>query len=197
MTSLRTALDDAALVELELSLGDPIILSHTENGPELWAELLEQLPNGIIAGGAVRDWFLGVPPKDIDIFFGASDFPHVGAQFQQVVGDKWDANSERAEEYEAMSDIGIVLRGEIEGLQIDLVGLNVPVCDPSELLALFDFGITRCAFAPEWLIDSAEAEQDRLNKTVTLLLDDRPERAQVRFDRFNERMGGGWTFVKP
>jgi hypothetical protein len=31
---------------------------------------------------------------------------------------------------------------------------------------------------------------------VTLLLNDRRERAQRRFDRFNERMGGGWTLVE-
>lgn len=174
----------------------PVSLSHAENGLELWTELLTQLPNGIVAGGAVRDWFLGVPPKDIDIFFGQGDFPYTGMQFDQIEGDKWVPNSERAQEYAAMTDIEIVLRAEINGLQIDLVGLNKPIDCPSELLAMFDFGITRCAFVPDWLIDSVEAETDRTNKTVTQLLHDRPERAEARFRRFNERMGGGWTLVK-
>ena len=42
-----------------------------QNGPELWNAILDQMPPGaVIAGGAVRDFILGVQPKDIDVFMG-------------------------------------------------------------------------------------------------------------------------------
>ncbi len=40
------------------------------NGPALWKEILSFFPQGsIIAGGCVRDFWLGKKPKDIDVFF--------------------------------------------------------------------------------------------------------------------------------
>ena len=40
------------------------------NGPALWKEILSFFPEGsIIAGGCVRDYWLGKKPKDIDVFF--------------------------------------------------------------------------------------------------------------------------------
>lgn len=40
------------------------------NGPALWKEILSFFPEGsIIAGGCVRDYWLGKEPKDIDVFY--------------------------------------------------------------------------------------------------------------------------------
>jgi tRNA nucleotidyltransferase/poly(A) polymerase len=40
------------------------------NGPKLWADMLEaiNIPGAVVAGGCIRDCFLNVAPKDIDIF---------------------------------------------------------------------------------------------------------------------------------
>lgn len=45
------------------------------NGPAFWNKLLQDVQTtwrmgGVVAGGAVRDWMLGIEPKDIDIFVG-------------------------------------------------------------------------------------------------------------------------------
>jgi hypothetical protein len=137
----------------------------------------------------VRDYLLGVEPKDIDIFVCSSDF-NPPANFQPL----YDA--EKREEYEALDNIDIVMRAEIAGFQVDLVGV-APFSCGFELVETFDFGISRCFYAGKGLaMATPEFCWDRDHQTVTLLLNDRRERAQRRFDRFNERMGGGWTLVE-
>lgn len=42
------------------------------NGPELWQQILTDVRTNEaeITGGCVRDWFFGMPVKDIDVFIG-------------------------------------------------------------------------------------------------------------------------------
>ena len=159
------------------------------NGPALWRGILDRIgcPGAVIAGGAVRDLLLGVRPKDIDIFAPSDGFNP--PSIFQGLGD------ERHAEYEAMPSIDIVMRAEIAGFQVDLVGCQ-NFSNGMELVETFDFGVSRCWFDGQQLFDTMWAQHDRKNKVVTLLLNDRRERAQRRFDRFNERMGGGWTLVE-
>lgn len=157
------------------------------NGPELWSKILEKLPTGaIIAGGAVRDYLLGIEPKDIDIFIHDQDFPDI--EGFNTLGD------DRRKEYDAMTDISVVTHGVVAGYPADLVGIHN--WNPAEFVNLFDFGLAQCWFDGE-IHETFEAINDRANHTVTLLLTDRLERAKTRFERFNERMGGGWTLLVP
>jgi len=160
------------------------------NGPALWSLVLARMPVGaIVAGGAVRDYLLGVEPKDIDVFCpteGLGGFDFTG--FEPLGED-------RREEYEALSFIDLVQRTRMHGFQIDLVGVYMPGWTPRALVETFDFGITRCWFDGEALHDTAEAGYDRSCDAVTLLVPGRPERAAARFARFNEAHGGRFTFV--
>jgi len=143
------------------------------------------MPAGaIVAGGAVRDYLLGVNPKDIDVFVNVDRFTNPEG-FETLGSDK-DA------EYDAMSEIALVTRGVIAGYQVDLVG--VMFADAHDMIKCFDFGVTRCWYDGE-IHDTPEAAADRANKTVTLFLDDRLERSRARFARFNERMGGDWRLI--
>lgn len=168
------------------------------NGPDLWRAILADMPEGaIIAGGAVRDYLLGVQPKDIDVFFCVSKF-----------NTKLDwtgygpLGEDRRAEYDAMNAIQVVQRGMVGGFQVDAVGVSLPQPEGSDhfaphfsgqaVIETFDFGLTRCWFDGE-LHDTPDARYDREHKTVTLLLTDRMARATDRFTRFNERMGGDWT----
>jgi hypothetical protein len=172
---------------LDLDSGPPpLTLTETTNGPALWSELLAQLPGAVVAGGAVRDYFLGVEPKDIDIFL-SSDKYTIPEGFEPLGDD-------RSSEYAALPDIAIVTRGTINGFQVDLVGMaNL---NAETLLDTFDFGISRSMFADGVIVDTPEAKFDRDNKVVTMILDDRTERSVKRFERFNERMGGVYDLVK-
>lgn len=183
--------DLSSLLDFD-ELGNPTTFDdiNMPNGPDLWDAILDRLncPGAVVAGGAVRDYFLGVPPKDIDIFVcaGVLNPPNCFAS----LGD-----DERAEEYEGLPNIQAIMRGEIAGLQIDLVGVD-PFASGFELVETFDFGISRCFYCGMGVaIGTPEFHWDRAHQEVSLLIGDRRERAQRRFDRFNERMGGGWTLV--
>lgn len=158
------------------------------NGPALWQMILDKAPEGaIIAGGAIRDYFLGYQPKDIDIFL-PSDAWQMPVGFHSITD-----SDERAEEYEAVPNIDIVAKGEIAGYLVDYIGINPnDISRGRQLVQGFDFGISRCWFDGS-LHDTPEAYMDRVNFTVTLLLGDRYERSLARFDRFNVRMGGRYT----
>ena len=172
-----------------------------QNGPDLWTAILEQmLPGAVIAGGAIRDFILGVEPKDIDVFYGEVPLPEVtDIDFSEIhyfdlrCGlHRIDAVYERIEEYKAMTGINLVSTGEMFGYKVDAVLMD-DFKGGFDLVEGFDFGINRCWWNGQ-INDTDEAAYDRENKVVTLLQHDRLERSQVRFDRFNARMGGGWTY---
>jgi len=160
-------------------------------------------PGSIIGGGAVRDWFLGVEPKDIDVFIDARR-GEAPPECSSLAGD-------RDEEYEAMREVVCVQRGILEDRVVDVVHLDLIVRDGGLVLAgevdpkpftaenvieLFDFGITRCAYDGA-IRDSTHASIDRANFTVTLFRHDRLERAMRRFERFTNRHNGVYTLVAP
>jgi hypothetical protein len=180
-----------------------------KNGPELWDLVLCQMPRGaVIAGGAVRDYFLGVEPKDIDVF--APALVHVNAEPDASYSDlsnliasdprsglyRIEDRYEREEEYKALGDIATVSRGKIGNISVDLIEMVSTELDPWALIGGFDFGITRCFYDGKLVWDTPEALTDRTNKSVTLLLGDRRERALKRFERFNVRMGGEFTLIE-
>ncbi len=158
------------------------------NCPSFWTVLLQDLPPGaIVAGGAVRDYLLGVPPKDIDIFVETSEWDKPDDFFSL------DGRAEKDQEYGMMSNIDVVARGTRFGYQVDLIGITLPNArhvTGKNLVPTFDFGITRCWFDGLGLHETNESRIDRCRQTVTLFHDDRMDRALARFDRFNARMGG-------
>lgn len=164
-----------------------------DNGPELWNTILAHIPGGIVAGGAVRDYLLARPAKDIDVFVPISWDPPNGFE-------GWLPHPE-AEEYLAGDHVAFVFQQQIEGIVVDLIGVQfhsgieiIPFSGHA-VAASFDFGVTRSWYDGE-LHDTFEAMHDREKGRVTLMRDDRPERALRRFERFNERMGGSWTLWK-
>lgn len=184
------------------------------NGPELWDKILAQMPEGsIIAGGAVRDFFLGVEPKDIDVFAPMTPLVEVPliesvdpsafdfTLLEPCIGPRRglyriDNRYERLEEYQALDGIACISCGEAFGVKVDLIEMVSTELDGHELIKTFDFGITRCFYDGRLCWDTPEALFDRDNKTVTMFLSDRRERALKRFDRFNSRMGGQYHLVE-
>lgn len=172
------------------------------NGPDLWLSILAELPKGaVIAGGAVRDFMLGVEPKDIDVFMGPNDWIMDRPPGWHRIDDK----DERAVEYRAVSGIESVSHGQRFGYEVDVIEIAVSEFaqknfgakpqrfNPEKLVAGFDFAIARSWFDGQ-IHDTPEAALDRFFRNVTLLHNNRPERSKRRFERFNERMGGTFTY---
>lgn len=153
-----------------------------ENGPELWNTILAQIPGGIIAGGCVRDYLMGVPAKDIDVFVSV----HQSTNF-----NGWEPHPD-AEEYEAGDHVAYVVQREVEGWTVDLIGMDPKVLTGEFVISQFDFGLTRCWYDGE-IHDTVEAAHDREKGRITVMINDRPDRLLKRFERFNARNGGTWS----
>lgn len=162
------------------------------NGPLLWTAILASVPGAVVAGGAVRDYLMGVILKDIDIFVSTSS---------PVDFSFWDPHP-KAVEYEAGDHVDAVVQRKFGNWTVDLICVSVADSaeDPrpfgQKVIETFDFGVTRSYFDGQ-LHDTIEAAHDRRKGQVTLMLDDRLARAWDRFDRFNTSHGGGWTFRAP
>lgn len=192
------------------------------NGPELWAMVLgparEAFGSGVVAGGCVRDYLLGCPPKDIDVFVAVRDREHLveGAKRLGKAFAVAPMTVEEASEYEAgvwVSDVRGVLDGdfspypdarpdEFEKIfttyRVQIIGHEGEELSGEKLVETFDFGITRCWWDGE-LHDTPEAKRDRDERTVTLLFAENEERAQrsaTRFDRFVRNHTPPFTFVR-
>lgn len=173
------------------------------NGPDLWNRILARFPSGaIIAGGAVRDYLLGVPPKDIDVFLPASAWQTPASSDNEfgIMSDpryglgRIDAIHERQAEYEALTHVEMVSRGTIEGFTVDLVEITDDF-DGESLVKTFDFGINRCWTTGRDVCQTFSCDDDLKNKTVTLYHRDRLERSKRRFAQFNKRHGGAYRFI--
>lgn len=163
------------------------------NGPDLWRAILREFPAGsVIAGGCVRDYLLRREPKDIDVFVPSQ----VYAAPDGFCGLGNGPNDRvRLDEYEALGYIDVVTRGTLHGVQCDAVGL--PFSGGAALVETFDLALTRCWFDGEKIHDTDEAQADRLNRTVTRVVHDRPERSEKRARRFIESQGPQWSYVVP
>jgi len=166
-----------------------------KNGPELWDKILSHFPEDtILAGGAVRDFFLGVEPKDFDLFSPYSSYKADIEGMNHIDFD--DGEGTHAEEYEAMGEIGIVMKGEIEGVNVDYIGMHLD--DPVAMIESFDTDINQVFFARGGrLYKKAGFIKALETKIVTVQRGDRLERTQERFDRFNLKMHGQFTLVVP
>lgn len=155
------------------------------NGPELWDALLKGVPHGsIIAGGAVRDFLLGVKPKDVDIF--VPDTP----DNREAVAEHWcdleleDDEKGKGAAYTAVKDVAHVFHGHKFGHVVDVVMMRN--FDAPKMVAAFDFAIVR-SWYDGVLHDSVEAQLDRHFKSVTMLSDRTRDRSRTRFKRFEAR----------
>lgn len=174
------------------------------NGLELWSEILKQFPpQAIIAGGAVRDFLLGVEPKDIDVFIPNTppeqpsriSFEAFGCPSDRYGLFRIDGIYERQAEYEALNNICLVSTGTLHGYRVDAIELT-DVITPLELVQTFDFGINQCWFDSVTHI-TGNMIHDSQNQVVTLYHTDRMDRSLKRFERFNERHGNSYRLEIP
>lgn len=162
-----------------------------KNGPELWNAVLDAVktvyPQAIIAGGAVRDYLLGFEPKDVDVFVVGEFAPIEHEAFTQL-----QVPDNRRSEYEGVRYVQFVDDYEAFGHQIQIVVLLDRQVALENLVETFDLGITRCWYDGQ-VHTSREFVRDYLHDTITILLNDRPERSQLRAERFAERHAGQFT----
>jgi len=136
------------------------------NGPMFWNALLRGLANVghneenmMIAGGCIRDWLLGLEPKDIDIFIGSGN-THFNAP------ETWEAGEQnRDEEYFGRGGPQNITA--IHNYRVANTDVQVIYCNRSIYahLASFDLKLSNAFFTltggltvPQPVIDSLESK---------------------------------------
>lgn len=194
------------------------------NGPALWDAILDAVGpywNPVIAGGCIRDLFLGVPAKDVDVFVPAEyveDLTSIVDQLSPVLAHgrmvwtnaeaaeteadlEWAFRDMRACEAQTTysgdgfaPDLIGVWEGEIIGVPVNIIGRRSLEEGPSFLVKTFDFDILKAYHGTHGhTIQTEEFARDIRDKTATLAHRlSRPQSLQ-RFARFNARNPGVLT----
>ncbi|RQW44679.1 hypothetical protein [Novosphingobium sp. LASN5T] len=182
-----------------------------DNGPALWGRLLEEIgdEHAVVAGGCIRDYELGLPPKDIDIFIVGdrqvlSDL--VSELNFQRVADLTLLNYQG--EYDSYDDplVGVaegtllgVAEGTLLGVAVNIIANERMAQGPEYLVEGFDYAVTqgwwRQGMANPCLTYAAREDID--NRTATLLTQRCYERSLRRLDKYNLRNGHILKLVDP
>ncbi len=194
--------------------------------PEWLAELRaiqQHFPEAVIAGGALRDWMLDKPVRDLDIFVkqrGTETMPMLYAALGRQV---FQLNTEEIAAYEDhFSDIFAVYNAGPCGLKpatlddlddldaiagfdllsdtevpVQVIALNMDVT-PQTIVNRFDFGICKIASSGEGVYYHGDFQHDAINQCFTLRLfaADRREASLRRYARLQEKYSG-WPLVIP
>lgn len=166
------------------------------NGPKLWADMLAaiNIPGAVIAGGCIRDCFLNVAHKDIDIFIpceGNDEFRRRIDKLNLCAMGSLDRIED--EDYEADDSVGHlfgVAEGEILGQQVNLIARRVHLDGAQALIESFDFGILQVYYDGESCKFTPAQRADAYLQRATMAHDRHIEQSLERFYRFNARNPG-------
>jgi len=167
------------------------------NGPKLWADMLAaiNIPGAVVAGGCIRDCFLNVEHKDIDICIPARScndmMQYVDGLRERGIfhGDMMAREEYEADEIEDGALYGVA-SGELMGFKVDLIARKVHQEGPVALIESFDFGFVQMCYDGERVIDTAASRGDRYLQRYTMAHDRHIEQSLARFYRFNARNPG-------
>lgn len=158
--------------------------TNTWTIPDEWVTLIKEYrekidPTAVIAGGAIRDCYYGVAPKDIDIFTKSfAGLPH------------WSASDtcQPAFEYEGMQHIeAAVIFNTDDNMILPVNVVTVKDIEPINVVDTFDFGFCQIAFDGEQVTMTDAFKRDDTSNIITMTKIDRYQRSIRRYARINER----------
>lgn len=141
----------------------------------------------VIAGGAIRDYFFGLMPKDYDIFFDISDMDEnegddaatiLAYELKDYLGNdfkKYDTFRVDFLAYEKLTNKGKafsvynLIGPEENNPDLQLIVCNSDLQDPSVFIEDFDYELVKCYFDPSTMSYTfSEAFQEALKKEKPL-----------------------------
>lgn len=146
----------------------------------------------VVVGGYLRDYFHGVPPKDVDVFFCSPlAQEHALVDLLRSVSVLM-ARTVLGGSAELAQDRNIAAIEEVMLTDLSILQLIYPVgaVTPEGLVDSVDFGLCRVGWSFETgLIITDAYRADDAARQFTLLIDnpERRERALTRFARFKEK----------
>ncbi|ATI16320.1 nucleotidyltransferase [Caulobacter phage Lullwater] len=174
------------------------------NDHRLWASILlrvhARFPNAIIGGGAIRDNYFNLAPKDIDVFVPVQteeDFVNnmglLGAELHPV-HDARKAQIEEYDEWEKGHLIGVATV-IMHGYEVQLIARrNHVVGAEMEMVSKFDGGCNQAFYALGMpIVMTEDCAKDWRERTYTDVVGGPWTRE--RYDRFNSRNPGVLRWV--
>jgi hypothetical protein len=169
-----------------------------DNGPEVWDKMLTAVKEiyepemAIVAGGAVRDYVLGLQPKDIDIFIHLKEeLPYatlvdlanqLGWNNIQDVGNKYGKSRQ------SLGHVQFVIKANVFSYSVDLCFTTAP--SPEELIKAFDWNI--CQHWYDGQVNSTMAAKLDVKKNQWTPVRTPDGASKEHFDRVNKRHGGNY-----
>lgn len=152
------------------------------NGPELWEKILKPIRScyghAIIAGGCVRDYLLGFPPKDFDVFVNVPTREALESRLDDLLDQGYDGGPlERLDDEDYQLDELLDVRGVLDGhLQFGQLELNVQIVarpstpfDGATLTSKFDLGIAQAWYENGQIGRSSQFDRDVDDRSISIL----------------------------
>ncbi|MGX7894960.1 hypothetical protein [Tsuneonella sp. HG222] len=174
------------------------------NGPALWGLLLDALgePSAVMAGGCIRDFELGLEPKDYDIFVPAEsksalyDIAHEFPGLSVLTPES--LNKAYFEESGVTGTLIGVIEGDLLDYPINIVARRPHLAGLPSLLESFDFGCVQACWSPmDGFTRTTAFTHDIRDRTATIMRDDTYSLSIARFARFDSRNSGVLRLVDP
>ena len=105
-------------------------------------------PNFCVAGGAPRNWYMGVPCNDIDVYlrpgrtFSVNADTQISTPISRILGVETEVIIEQHREDSTLFRV----KFSYSGLKFDLNFLDSSVKDPSRAVSDFDFDVCKIEF---------------------------------------------------
>lgn len=184
-----------------------------QNGPVLWTSIINQLTEAFpdsriaVAGGAVRDYKIGVKPKDIDVFIGFDgkeiDFELACLELPELkklvpTGDLREYMNPATPDNP--DDLGYAILGVYEfkyaGYPVQVIAIPADIFMPEEVVKKFDIALCEFFFTPEkGIVGTPEAEKDLKENLMTLK--NNGDKTHTRYLRIARRLSNeGKTFAR-
>lgn len=172
-------------------------ISVSENGPALWDDILRAVGlcwEPIIAGGCIRDYSLGIAPKDIDVVVGGDNFEDFYSIIKQLgsscVGSFLiEGNPDYQPEEGNCPELIGVWEGTILGCPANIIcRRSYRDGDMLECISTFDFGCVQAGYSTERGFVVTQAYTKDINaKTATFLGLGNFPASLARFERWQAR----------
>jgi hypothetical protein len=188
------------------------VIQDGRNGPALWDALIEAvgMPGTVVAGGCLRDFLLGLEPKDIDIFVPLkSEYEVLALCWRLNEAGMFDLrmlNPQAARTSGAEEDYDEAFGKQLWGV-LDGEGLGVPVniiarCSHEggidALVESFDFDVVQFWYSGAGATGAGSAAYAAIfERTATITHDNTLDLSRRRFERFDKRNPGVLRLVDP
>ncbi len=127
-------------------------------------------PKAIIAGGAPRNWFMGEPANDIDIYFPNQ----IDKEVYQKIANREQLTSlgKSYGKYGQIKNIKSVVETNVQETKIQFITIDkfgeTKAKFADQVFESFDFNICKIAWTPDGYITSPEFSHDMANKKLTI-----------------------------